>query len=282
MASPTAGAHVLVVAEARYAAQLQPSGLVEALIRRGVPVRYRLLGSAEEAPAEDLDWAHVVVGRGRSADLLAFLELAAAHGRPVVDGAEAVRSVHDKARLSQALLGAGVPTPATWFGSVVDLAERVPAEAFPLILKPVFGDNARGLQVVETAEALRGTAWPEDPALAQSYLPSDGADLKVYVIGEEMAAIRKPSPFTPGAAFAAHGVPLTAELADLARRCGELFGLSVFGVDCLPTPDGPVVVEVNDFPNFTGVPGADDLLASHCLAAAGGPVLACAAKGSVR
>lgn len=280
MASPTAGAplsRVLVVAEARYAAQLQPTGLVHALVRLGNPVRYRLLrpGDAPTQLAEDLDWCRVVVGRGRSAELLAFLDLAAAHGRPVVDGADAVRSVYDKARMARALLAAGLPTPATWFGPVADLAGRVPAAGYPLILKPVFGDNARGLRIVESPDALRRTPWPENPALAQSYLASDGADLKVYVIGESMTAIRKPSPFTPGRSFAAHGVPLAPVLADLARRCAELFGLSVFGVDALPTADGPVVVEVNDFPNFTGVPGADDLLAAHTLAAApalvGGP-----------
>jgi ribosomal protein S6--L-glutamate ligase len=57
-------------------------------------------------------------------------------------------------------------------------------------------------------------------------------------------------------------------VAELARTCGRLFGLTVFGVDCLETSHGPVVIEVNDFPNFTAVPGADVLLARHVLAAA--------------
>jgi glutathione synthase/RimK-type ligase-like ATP-grasp enzyme len=37
-------------------------------------------------------------------------------------------------------------------------------------------------------------------------------------------------------------------------------------VDCVETPAGPVVIEVNDFPNYTGVPGADDALARLVLA----------------
>jgi hypothetical protein len=59
--------------------------------------------------------------------------------------------------------------------------------------------------------------------------------------------------------------------ADLARlsgaielpptSCGRLFHLDLFGVDCIETPGGPIVLEVNEFPNYTGVPGADGRLA---------------------
>ncbi len=265
--------HVLVVVEPRYAAQLQPSGLVHALEGRGIPVRYRLLdGSSDDHVGslhQDLDWSDVVVARGRSEELLAFLDVAAAGGRPVVDGAAAVRSVRDKANMARALLAAGVPTPHTWIGPVAQLADDLPTGAFPLILKPVFGDNSQGLLVVEDRATLRRTSWSEDPALAQSYLPGDGADTKVYAIGGTLTAVRKPSPFTPGPDFAAEPIPLTPALAGLAHRCGVIFGLSVFGVDCLLTEDGPVVIEVNDFPNFTGVPGADDALADHVLGVAG-------------
>lgn len=262
--------HVVVVTEPRYGAQLQPTGLVRALERLGVPVRYRLIDGPSDLDSvdEDLEWAHVVVARGRSSEVLSLLDRAAVAGCPVIDGADAVRAVLDKANLARALLAGDVPTPDTWIAPVEDLADDVPDAAFPLILKPVFGDNARGLLVVGDRRTLRQTLWAERPALAQSYLPSDGADTKVYVIGESMTAIRKPSPFTPGPEFAAEQIPLTPELRDIARRCGEIFGLSVFGVDCVLTADGPLVIEVNDFPNFTGVPGADDLLAAHVLAAA--------------
>ena len=57
---------------------------------------------------------------------------------------------------------------------------------------------------------------------------------------------------------------------DLARRCGKLFGLELYGVDCLQTDAGTVVIEVNEFPNYTGVPGADEKLADYVLACAGG------------
>jgi glutathione synthase/RimK-type ligase-like ATP-grasp enzyme len=43
-------------------------------------------------------------------------------------------------------------------------------------------------------------------------------------------------------------IELTPELEELARACGELYG-----VDVLVSPDGPLVVDVNEFPNYTGV-----------------------------
>jgi ribosomal protein S6--L-glutamate ligase len=66
----------------------------------------------------------------------------------------------------------------------------------------------------------------------------------------------------------ATSIEVTDELRELALRCGELFGLELFGVDCLVTATGPVVIEVNEFPNYTGVPDADAALADHVVAAA--------------
>ncbi len=83
-----------------------------------------------------------------------------------------------------------------------------------------------------------------------------------------MFAVRKPSPITPCRLATAEPARLVDRLADLVRTCGRLFGLSLFGVDCLETPAGPLVMEVNDFPNYTAVPDADQRLASHALGAA--------------
>lgn len=64
-------------------------------------------------------------------------------------------------------------------------------------------------------------------------------------------------------------IPITSELEELGRRCGKLFGLELYGVDCIETDDGPVVIEINDFPNYTGVPEADERLAEFVVGRAG-------------
>ncbi|MFD1211816.1 RimK family alpha-L-glutamate ligase [Arthrobacter sp. GCM10027362] len=270
---------VLAISEQRYALQAQPRGVVAALRSSGMQVREQALagGTVPDHDADvvpdkvraDLEWADVVVARGRSEQVLAALDLARELGVAMVDPPGPIRAVRDKARMGAAFLDAGIPVPATFIGPVGELAGTIPAWRYPLILKPVFGDNARGLRVVRTPADLAAADWPESPALLQSYLPGDGVDLKLYGIGPQVWAVRKPSPFTPCRDPGTYLVPLDDGLERLAHACAGLFGLTVYGVDCLQTPEGPVVIEINDFPNFTAVPDADTWLARHVLDAAG-------------
>jgi ribosomal protein S6--L-glutamate ligase len=166
--------------------------------------------------------------------------------------------------MSVALANARLPIPQTYFGSVAQLAANIAPAAYPVILKPIFGDNSRGLLVVGSPAELAVTEWPEPVALAQRYFTTDGYDLKLYGIGEQIWPVWKESPFNPRAADGAvkSGLAeLTPELADLGRRCGQLFGLDLFGVDCIVTGQGPLVIEINDYPNYTGVPDGNERLA---------------------
>jgi ribosomal protein S6--L-glutamate ligase len=63
----------------------------------------------------------------------------------------------------------------------------------------------------------------------------------------------------------AEPVLISPELVALGRQCGELFGLELYGVDCILTPDGPTVIEVNEFPNYTAVPNAKERLAHYVI-----------------
>jgi glutathione synthase/RimK-type ligase-like ATP-grasp enzyme len=177
--------------------------------------------------------------------------------------------------MAVALASAGIPTPPTTLGTPSQLAAELSSHLYPVILKPIYGDNCRGLRICGSPDAIaRLSPAVEDPLLAQPYLTGDGADLKLYGVGDRIWAVRKPSPLSangaptarPGTSIEASPVQLTAGLRRLARDCSELFGLEFFGVDCLLTTAGPVVIEVNDYPNYTGVPDADEALANHVLA----------------
>jgi ribosomal protein S6--L-glutamate ligase len=63
-------------------------------------------------------------------------------------------------------------------------------------------------------------------------------------------------------------VPCTLDsaTASLALRVGQVLGLSLYGVDFVETPEGPVAVDVNWFPSYRGVPGASKLLCEHVWA----------------
>jgi glutathione synthase/RimK-type ligase-like ATP-grasp enzyme len=60
-------------------------------------------------------------------------------------------------------------------------------------------------------------------------------------------------------------VEIDAELRDIALTCGRACGLELWGVDVAMTKDGPYVIEVNDFPTYSGIPEAGALIAQHTL-----------------
>lgn len=167
-----------------------------------------------------------------------------------------------------ALAGSGLPIPETYFATIEQLAKEIPAENYPIILKPIFGDNSRGLLVVNSAAELAAIDWPEPVALAQRYFKTDGYDLKLYGIGDQIWAVRKVSPFNATADMdkAKEGLAeITPELTELGRSCGELFGLDLFGVDCIETETGTLIIEINDYPNYTNVPAANERLAEYVV-----------------
>lgn len=260
-----------VLVERRYLSQSQPAGLLEALGARGHSVRTLDPESLALRMDDDtwLDGIDLLVARGRSWGLLALLEWADSRGVPTINRRSAISAVHNKADMSIALAKDRLPTPDTWFGTPVRLSDTIPDSAYPLIIKLIFGDNCRGLEVVDSADALRALDWSDSVALAQRYHTTDGYDLKLYGIGDDVWAVRKPSPFNKRSeddpdAKRSGLAETTPELVELGRRCGRLFGLDLFGVDCIETDHGVFVIEVNDYPNFTSVPDADARLADFC------------------
>lgn len=260
-----------ILFEKRYLAQAQPAGLISALGAAG----HETVCLDPEASAyalEDGRWIEkldLIAARGRSCQLLSMLGWAEARGVRTINRRSAIASVHNKADMAVLLAEARLPTPQTFLGSVPELFKIIPHHFYPVILKPVFGDNSRGLRLVHSPGEMRLAEWPEPVALAQRFIANDGYDLKLYCIGDEVWAVRKPSPFglAAGGGKAREAkvelAPLTKELEELGRRLGRLFGLELYGVDCIESPEGPSVIEVNEFPNYTGVPEADRRLAEY-------------------
>jgi glutathione synthase/RimK-type ligase-like ATP-grasp enzyme len=265
-ASTPAPLHCGVLAETRYLEQAQPRGLIDALAAAGH--RVSVLDTAAGAlSVDDAGWLSgldVVVARGRSPELLARLAVAETFGVPTPNRRRAIAAVLDKAHMATVLRAAGIPTPSTWIGGIAQLSRQIPHSEYPLVVKPVYGDNGRDIRIVATPRALAELPWSEPCAIAQRYIDNDGFDVKLYVIGMRVWAMRKLSPLHAGSAPAA---PLSVPPAwrELALRCGQAFGLQLYGVDCIESDGALQVIEVNDFPNYSGVPNAGALLATHLL-----------------
>lgn len=191
---------------------------------------------------------------------LLLLEAAAAAGMTTVNDARSIRGVRDKALAAALGRAAGLPVPATYAAARPELLREVPAAEYPLVVKPADGSSGRGVRLVSSPERLEALL-PELAAeggmlIAQPYVPNSGSDIKVYAVGGELFATERRSPLHPDPAVRERPVPLTAEVAAIAARVGAVYGLDLYGVDVLLGPDGPAVVDVNDFPSFRQVPDA--------------------------
>ena len=205
-------------------------------------------------------------------------------GVPVYNDARAIERSVDKAMTSLLLLAARVPSPPTWATESAALAQRVlvrvAAAGHALVLKPLFGSQGKGLQLVGWVDgafrplpALDGVyggvaylqRWiaplqPDDPAASQA----PGFDWRVLVIGgRAVAAMRRISThwihnLAQGARCEA--APLTADLAALAEAAAAALGLDYAGVDLMPSAapqarrSAPLqVIEVNGIAAWQGL-----------------------------
>jgi glutathione synthase/RimK-type ligase-like ATP-grasp enzyme len=89
----------------------------------------------------------------------------------------------------------------------------------------------------------------------QEFIPHDGCDLRVLVVGRRMWAMRRRNPLdwrtNVSRGAPAEPVELTPELADLARRAADAIGAPLAGVDLLPGRDGQLyAIEVNAVPGW--------------------------------
>jgi ribosomal protein S6--L-glutamate ligase len=97
----------------------------------------------------------------------------------------------------------------------------------------------------------------------QEFVAGDGWDCKIWMIDQHLFAARRRTSLEAHASK--EDVPLSpedlpSEWAQLTREVGRVFDLRLYGVDLLVTERGPIIVDVNAFPGFRGVPGASSAL----------------------
>ncbi len=268
---------IAIVTEQRH---LQDRALVEAragLEAAGCTVPLLVPGADDlfEVPTAAPPW-DAVLSRGRDLAGLGLLAAASALGVLAINRPQVVELVRNKIAMQAVLLEHGLPLPKTWFAVDPALFRALPAARFPLVVKPYDGDGSRGLALLTRPEDVdllpqarrRGSLY-----LAQEFLDTGGWDLKLYGVGAQVWAVRKPSLVSlrqPGPASvvpAAGGelVELDAQLRDIALTCGRACGLELWGVDVAMTSGGPRIIEVNDFPTYSAVPDAGAAIARHVL-----------------
>jgi ribosomal protein S6--L-glutamate ligase len=200
---------------------------------------------------------------------LTLLDAAAAMGVATINQPSAIRTVRDKAVAAAIAEAHGLPFPRTWFITDLALLEQIPAADYPLVVKPSNGSACRSIHLLRSPadlSALRAAADGGDRFyLAQQYVANPGYDVKLYNTGREVYATVKRSPLHPDEPVSERVLPLTPALRELALRVGRVFGLDIYGVDVVETPEGWMVLDINDFPSFGMVPGAVRSIAQSIL-----------------
>jgi ribosomal protein S6--L-glutamate ligase len=189
-------------------------------------------------------------------------------GARVLNPWPACMAARDKIAAAQVLEAAGIPSPRSWVtGNLALLAPF--ARRMPLVVKPHMGWRGEGVRVVRGEAELLALPTPREPVVVQEFLPGPGVDLRAYVVGDRVFATRKPFSATsfsvPG-----HEVAVSGDVQSIALRCGDAFGLGLYGLDLIETPDGPRVVDVNYFPGYKGIPDAAHAVADYVVAYAEG------------
>ncbi len=259
------------IVEARYRNQPMPIVIADQLRQWGhtvdVLAPQETITYLSELPLQRYD--AYVLKTSMDGPGLSILEAAEAVGIPTINNSRSILLVRDKAVAAAFAHEHGLPVPRTYFVAHPRLLTQVPEAEYPIVVKPNNGSYCRDIYRLNSPAELVTLKIAENNEqfyLAQHYIENTGFDIKLYVTGEEVRAVVKKSPLHSTVKEGL--IPVTPALKKLAIRVGKVFGLDIFGLDVVETPDGLVLLDINDFPSFGMIPRAVATVSEYVLHAA--------------
>lgn len=199
----------------------------------------------------------------------------ARHGTRIVNSPRALEVAIDKYLSLARMQDAGIAVPRTIVAQDAAGIERAwHALGQDAVVKPLFGSRGRGIERLAThadlapyldAARLRAANpaanGPPAACYLQEFVPHQGWDVRIFLIGDQALAMRRVSndDWRLNVSRGARAEPWTPpdDWVDLARRAADAVGAVIAGVDLLPAADGRLVVlEVNAVPGWRGLEGA--------------------------
>ena len=224
-----------------------------------------------EAIAEEEKYplADLYLLKSHAPQALAVAHVLEQKGALVVNSWASSVACQDRVLMAQRMRDANLPWPYTRsfssLGSLLTDREKLASLPFPQIIKSYYshrGDLVDKVDNIEQLEALEAE-WKQEPIVLQEFAAGDGWDIKMWVIDQQIFAARRRTPLEPNASkedFPIAPEELPVEWVHIAMEIGRIFNMRLYGVDLLITEQGPMIVDVNGFPGFRGVPGADSAL----------------------
>jgi len=207
----------------------------------------------------------------RSLHLTAALE---AKGISVINNFKVALTAGNKLFTTLALIKTGVPTPRTALSFVSESAiKSLERLGYPSVLKPTIGSWGRLVALLkdrDSAEAIfedREHMFPlYQVYYIQEYVKRPPRDIRSIVIDDRVvAAIYRVSlsgnwKTNMALGAKAENCPITKELEDICAKASKAVGGGILGVDCMESPNGLLVHEVNnttEFKNTVPTTGVD-------------------------
>jgi ribosomal protein S6--L-glutamate ligase len=224
-----------------------------------------------EAIAEEEKYplADLYLLKSHAPQALAVAHVLEQKGALVVNSWASSVACQDRVLMAQRMRDANLPWPYTRsfssLGSLLTDREKLASLPFPQIIKSYYshrGDLVDKVDNIEQLEALEAE-WKQEPIVLQEFAAGDGWDIKMWVIDQQIFAARRRTPLEPNASkedFPIAPEELPGEWVHIAMEIGRIFNMRLYGVDLLISEQGPMIVDVNGFPGFRGVPGADSAL----------------------
>ncbi|MGH2510679.1 MAG: ATP-grasp domain-containing protein [Ktedonobacteraceae bacterium] len=218
----------------------------------------------QEQPSADL-----YLLKSHALQALAVAQMLEQAGRQVVNSHASSLVCQDRVLLTAKMHAANLPWPHTWhaptLAGALHNADSVQKFAWPVLVKSRYshrGDLVDKVDTLAQLQALLGQ-WGQEPIICQEFSVSDGWDIKLWVIDQQVFAARRRTPLEANAStqdFPIAEDELPPEWKHLALAVGHALEMPLYGVDLLVTAQGPMIVDVNAFPGFRGVPGASEAL----------------------
>ena len=189
-------------------------------------------------------------------------------GAMVINSFASSSACQDRALMAQRMSEAHLAFPSTSthasLGELLEQQQRSSILSFPLVIKSRYsrrGDLVYRADGIEQLHALARRI--DEPVIIQEFVPADGWDIKLWVIGQQIFAARRRSSLAGEASGQDFPIPteqLPGSWRSISLKVGRVFDLHLYGLDLIASDRGPVVVDVNSFPGFRGVAGAASAL----------------------
>ncbi len=250
--------------------------LILAAKRRGHMVRlidpmetyFQISGSilSQGQPLPRIDGIIPRIGVQSAGYVLSLIRQMETRGILCLNTATSMATARNKLHTLQCLAHANIPIPRTAYGSFTVPSATLLASVggAPVIIKTLDGSQGVGVMLAQTASQAESIM----DVLKQSHIEfilqeyvaeSKGQDVRCFVIGDRVvAAMRRQgndgefrSNLHRGGTASSH--ELSEQDRDLAIRAAKTVGLSVAGVDMIPSETGMKIIEVNCSPGLEGI-----------------------------